>query len=265
MCVVARSLKHPVAIALSSFLLGAGAALVGVWALGTPWKGERVVEVEKVIEKVVEKPVEKPVPAPVDPPRVDLVVIQKGKPLGQDSNVSEYFVEVTRQLPGVERVSAAVVGTANTLRDNGAVDDTIILVQGWKPDNFGYETLSVLKGRKLQPGDSHKVMLGRILAENLNKKVGDKLTFVGDPDHPHEVIGIFKSTVVFEEGGAIVPFQDGQALHGLKGKVTGFTVRIKKLSPDSAAEVEAVKQKIEALRDPADPTVRLTAEPTERR
>jgi putative ABC transport system permease protein len=65
---------------------------------------------------------------------------------------------------------------------------------------------------------------------------------------------------VFEDGGAIVPFEDGQILHGRKGKVTGFSVRVKKSAPDSTAEVELVKQKIEALRDPEDPTVRLSAD-----
>jgi putative ABC transport system permease protein len=208
--------------------------------------------------------VERSVESAFDARRVDLVVMQKGKPLGLDSEFREYFVEQTAKMPEVERVSEGVVGNANMLRDSGTVDDTIILVQGWKPDNFGSETLNIYEGRKLEHGDSHKVILGRILAGNLNKKVGDKITFVGDPDNPYEVVGLFKSTVVFEEGGAIIPFKDGQTLHGRKGKVTGFSVRIKKTSPDSAAELEAVRAKIEALRDPEDPTVRLTADPPDK-
>jgi putative ABC transport system permease protein len=207
--------------------------------------------------------VEKSVESAFDARRVDLVVMQKGKPQGLDSEFREYFVEQVAKMPEVDRVSEGVVGTANIYRDraNDIVDNTIILVQGWKPDNFGSETLNVLEGRKLQAGDRHKVLLGRILAENLKKGLGDKLTFVGDPDNTYEVVGVFKSTVVFEEGGAIVPFEDGQTIHTKKGKVTGFSVRIKKLSPDSAAELEAVKQKIEALRDPEDPSARLTADP----
>jgi putative ABC transport system permease protein len=42
--------------------------------------------------------------------------------------------------------------------------------------------------------------------------------------------------------------------------VTGFSVRVKKTSPDSAAEIEDVRQKIEALRDPKDTTARLSAQ-----
>src|SRR5439155_10429551 len=79
--------------------------------------------------------VERSVEAAFDARRVDLVVMQKGKPLGLDSEFREYFVEETLKMPEVDRVSEGVVGNANMLRDSGVVDDTILLVQGWKPDN----------------------------------------------------------------------------------------------------------------------------------
>jgi ABC-type lipoprotein release transport system permease subunit len=101
-------------------------------------------------------------------------------------------------------------------------------------------------------GDEHKVLLGRTLAQSLDKKVGDGVTFIADPDRPYTVIGIFKSRVVFEDGGAIVPLKDGQALTGKR--VTGFSVRVQK-----GADVEAVRKRIEELRDPRDPMVQLDA------
>jgi putative ABC transport system permease protein len=172
-------------------------------------------------------------------------------------------------MPEVDRVSEGVVGNANVQRPSGAIDNDILLVQGWKPDNFGYEDMTIIDGRALRADDHHKVLLGRILANNFKDKgiahkVGESITFVGDPDHPYEIVGIYKSRVVFEEGGAIVPFADGQMLHSKKGKVTGFSVRVKKTQPDSAAEVDAVRKKIEALQDPDEPHIRLTAYPPER-
>jgi putative ABC transport system permease protein len=209
--------------------------------------------------------VERSVESAFDARRVDLVVMQKGKPLGLDSEFNEYFVQQTAKLPEVERVSEGVVGNANVVRNDGTVDDNITLIQGWRADNFGYEDLDVITGRKLQAGDRHKVMLGRILAENLKKKVGDKITFVGEPDHPYEVVGIFKSRVVFEEGGGLVPFEDGQVLHTKPGKVTGFSVRLKRQpGVDPTVEVEDAKRKIEALRDPKQPQVTLTADSPEK-
>lgn len=211
--------------------------------------------------------VEKSVESAFDVRRVDLIVMQKGKPLGINSQFSEWFVEQTANMPEVERVSEGAVGEANLQSASGSIDNDFILVQGWKPDNFGYEDMQILDGRRLQPGDRHKVLVGQILADNLKSKgkpghrLGDTLRFVGDPDHPYEVVGIFSSPVVFERGGAIVPFEDGQVIHTKQGSVTGYSVRVKKPSPDSAAEVEVVRQKINDLRDPKDPTVRLDAQP----
>jgi putative ABC transport system permease protein len=69
---------------------------------------------------------------------------------------------------------------------------------------------------------------------------------------------VFRSNVVFEDGAAIVPIDEGRRLTGMQ--VTGFSVRVRKSSPDSDAEVAAVRQHIEALRDPQDPSVRLAAQ-----
>jgi putative ABC transport system permease protein len=197
--------------------------------------------------------VQKSVEAAFDSRRVDLVVMQKDKPFGLDSDFSQDLVEAARRLPEVARVSEGVVSNANTT-DRAGIQ---FMVQGWKPDNFGYEDIDLIDGRKLEAGDEHKVMLGRTLAMNLNKKVGDTMTFVADPEHPYEVIGVFKSPVVFEEGGALVPFKNGQALTGKR--VTGFSVRVKRDTPDATAEVSAVRAQIDALRDPKDPTARLAA------
>jgi putative ABC transport system permease protein len=202
--------------------------------------------------------VERSVEAAFDSRRVDLIVMQKNKPLGLDSDFSEYLVDEVRKLPAVAAASEGVVSNANAVGKEGIQ----FLVQGWKPENFGFEDLDMLSGRMLKAGDDHKVMLGRTLAMNLDKKVGDTVTFVADPDHPYEVIGVFKSRVVFEDGGAIVPFKDGQALTGKK--VTGFSVRLNRSSPDAIPNIEEVQKQIAALRDPNDPTVKLDAEPPEK-
>jgi putative ABC transport system permease protein len=246
--------KYPVGTAVLCLGLGGALTLLGVRFLGTPWNTERV------IEKIVEKPVPAPAPQGAGPRakepalgRADLIVMQKNKPLGLDSDFSEDLVDEVRKLPGVERVSEGVVSNANMV----GREQIQFLIQGWKPDNFGFEDLTVLEGRVFKEGDEHKVLLGRTLAQNLNKKVGDALTLTADPDHPYEVIGVFRSHVVFEDGGAIVPFKDGQALTGKR--VTGFSVRVKKSSPDPTADVEAVRKRIEELRDPNDPGARLDA------
>ncbi len=201
--------------------------------------------------------VERSVESAFDRRRIDLVVMQAGKSSGLNSDFSEYLVEEAKKLPEVDKISEGVVDVTDMTRDSGSSDP--VLVQGWRLDNFGFEDIEVLPGgRMLAEGERNKIMLGRTLATNLNKKVGDSIVFGGNKENPYEVIAVFKSFVVFEEGGAIVSFADGQALTGKR--VTGFSVRVKKTSPDSAAEIEVVRQKIEALRDPKDVTARLAAQ-----
>lgn len=206
--------------------------------------------------------VERSVESAFDTRRVDLVVLQANKPLGLDSDFRESMVDQVRAMPEVERVSEGVISNANTVRESGSVDENMFLVQGWKPDNFGFEDMQILSGRMLTAGDRHKVMLGQKRAAGMGKKVGDTITFVADPDHPYEVVAVYKSPVVFEDGGVIVPFADGQALTGKH--VTGFSIRVKRNSPDGRDEIVAVQKKIEALRNPEDPSVRLEAQPPEK-
>ena len=191
--------------------------------------------------------------------RIDLVVQQAGRSSGLNSDFREYFVDETRKLPLVEGVSAAVVNLVDVTRDSGYTDPVMIL--GGRPDNFGYEDHVIVAGRKLQEGDRRKTMLGARTAENLKKSVGDTVVF-GRPEkdnteNVYEVVGIYRSPVVYENGGAIVSIEDGRILTGME--VSGFSVRVKKAAPDSTAEVEEVRRQIETLRDPEDPSVRLTA------
>lgn len=192
--------------------------------------------------------------------RIDLVVTQAGRSSGLNSDFREYLVEQARQIPEVEAVAPAVVNLIDVTRDSGYTDQ--VMIMGWRPDNFAFEHLELLAGRRFQPGERKVVLLGRILAENLGKRVGDRVTFgkpeEGNTENVYEVVGIFRSPTVFEEGAAIVPLEEGRLLTGMQ--VTGFSVRVRKDGPDAAAAVEAVRRQIEALRDPEDPSVRLSAQ-----
>jgi putative ABC transport system permease protein len=188
--------------------------------------------------------------------RIDLVVTQAGKSTGLNSDFREYLVEEARRLPGVSAVAEAVVDLIDLTRDSGSTDQ--VMIQGWKPDNFGFEDITLVEGRKLKAGDRGKAMLGSTLAGNLGKGVGDTVVF--GRDNRFEVVGVFKSYVVFENGGAILPIEEARVLTAKR--VTGFSIRVD-TSGDHDALVEQVRQKVEELRDPEDPSVRLSAQTPE--
>jgi putative ABC transport system permease protein len=187
---------------------------------------------------------------------IDLIVQQAGKSSGLNSDFREYLVDEAKKIPGVKQVDLAVVNLTDMTKDSGNVEQ--VMIQGWRPDNFAFEDLKIVAGRKLEWGDTHKVILGQTLANNLKKKVGDRIVFSSDSKNTYEVIGILKSNIVFEDGSAIIPLEDGRNL--THSQVTAFSVRVAKTSLDAAdAEVDAVRKQIIALHDPEDPSVSLEA------
>jgi putative ABC transport system permease protein len=189
---------------------------------------------------------------------IDIVVTAAGKADQLNSDFSEELVDEARRLPGVRDVAAAIVELVEMTRESGA--STNVLVQGWAPDNFAFEDLTILSGRKFEPGDSGKVMIGETFAQNTGKGVGDALTIQGER---FEVIGVFRSFVVFENGAPTLLLADAQRMTGRTGRVTGFSVRVDKSAGDPAAAVDAVRERIAQLKDPDDPTVRLAAQTTQ--
>jgi putative ABC transport system permease protein len=191
--------------------------------------------------------------------RVDLIVQQAGRSGGLNSDLGDAFVEQARALPGVT-VAEGVVSLIDMTRPSGSSDQ--VMIQGWRTSNFGYEQMELLAGRKLETAERRKVLIGSTLAANLQKQLGDVVVFgrddPTDPSNRFEIVGIFKSPVVFEDGSAIVSIEEARVLTG--SRVTGFSVRVARSEGiDHDAAVEEVRQQIEALRDPADPTVRLAA------
>ncbi|MBX9624248.1 MAG: ABC transporter permease [Gemmataceae bacterium] len=183
---------------------------------------------------------------------IDLVVTQAGKGSDLNSDFDQNLVDQARQVPGVAGVDEAVVDIFNLVHDSGRTDQ--VMLQGWRLDNPAFDDVELVAGRKLRPGDKGKCVLGSTLAGNLGKGVGDNVRLGADA--VFEVVGVIKSFVVFEDGAVTMTLDDARELTGKK--VTGFSVRVAK-SPGSTAEVERVKEAIEALRDPKDPSVRLSA------
>ena len=189
---------------------------------------------------------------------VDLVVTSAGKTDQLASEIDESMVERVRQLKGVREVSPALVELIELTRDSGVSIN--VLVQGWPADNFVYEDLKILSGRRLLAGDRGKTMLGKTLAESLGKSVGETVTIAGES---FEVVGLFESFVVFENGAAAMPIEEVQRMMARPGKVTGFSVRVEKPGDDPNAAVERVRLEINALTDAAGKPARLSAQPTQ--
>ena len=193
---------------------------------------------------------------------VDLVVTQAGKTSELNSDFSEDLVEQARKLPGVDRnggISEAVVEVMPLMHENGTIWEPAVMVQGWRADNQAFSDIELLSGRFLRDGDVGKVMLGSKLAADIGKGPGDSIIL--GVDNKYEVVGVYKSVVVFEDRAVTMLMKEAQKLTGKR--VTGFSVRAattaKRGTPEADQAIARLKEQIEALHDPKDPVVRLTA------
>jgi putative ABC transport system permease protein len=166
---------------------------------------------------------------------IDLVVVKAGVSDRLTSNLDASVGDKIRKVPGVREVAGSLMDVVSFEEANLVS----VLVNGWEPGSLLFRGIRLKQGRMLQPGDTKVAMLGRVLALNLNKKVGDTVNISGEP---FQVVGIFESDSLFENGGLIVPLKDLQRMMGRQGSLSGFVVVGD--APDRRS-VEALARRIE--------------------
>ena len=170
---------------------------------------------------------------------IDLIVVRAGAKQRLNSTLDQAMGEKIARLPSVHDV---IPGLADVIsfEDAGLYG---VLVQGWVPESKIFEHITVLQGRTLTKSDTKSVMLGSILAKNLGKGVGDDLKIF--EEERFKVVGIYKSTTVFEEGACTIALSELQRLMDRPNQVTGFSVILDR--PVEPATIERVRGQIESL------------------
>ncbi len=171
--------------------------------------------------------------------KVALIVVRAGAKQRLLSVVNTSLGEKIAAIPGVKQVNAGLIDMTSSPDLDTAMG---IVVQGWPADCELFDDLEMLQGSRLIAGDHGKILLGRILAQSLGKKVGDTLTLY---DEKFEIKGIYDAHTVYENGGALMLLEDLQKPTDREGKVSGFSVVLD--HPKDQAEVDRVRHQIEAL------------------
>ncbi len=177
----------------------------------------------------------------------DLVVQRAGGAVQLSSGIDERLGDKIRAMPGVHQV----IGGLMDLVSFEQADLVGVIVNGWGVDCPVPDRVEMVSGRRFGAGDRRVVMLGRKLAADLGRQVGDSLELYG---RQFKVVGIFQSFSVFENGAVFMPLLEMQVLINRPHRVTGFLVLSDK--PGDAAAAAELGHRIEAL-DPA-----LAATPT---
>jgi putative ABC transport system permease protein len=186
---------------------------------------------------------------------IDLVVVAAGIPDQLQSNLDENIGPRIERIEGVRRVSSGLLELVSIDRGDSVIS---VLVNGWRPGGAQFDKLQIVSGRALQTGDSRAIMLGVTLAEHLKKGVGDTVAM---QDEHFDVVGVYRSFDLFENGGAVVPLATLQGEMARPGRVTGFTVELEP-TRDKGALADTVRRRIEGLVDGEGKPCGITAQPT---
>jgi len=169
---------------------------------------------------------------------VDLIVVRAGGNQRLNSSLDETLEDKIRPIAGVRDVLPGLADMVAFPK----YDLFTVLVQGWRPETAAFDHLQIKEGRTLTRADKRGVLLGSILAQNMEKKLGDTLDLL--EDEPFTVVGIYETFNVFENGAMVVPLAEMQRIMGRQGKVTGFSII---LAPDAQARIGDIRQEIQKL------------------
>jgi putative ABC transport system permease protein len=188
---------------------------------------------------------------------VDLVVLEQGILDQLSSDLSQSITPQIAAIPGVEAVAPGLIELVDYSHSNTVLS---MVLQGWEPGSFLFDDVKFVEGRPFGPDDHGVVVLGKTLAEVLNKKVGDTVDL---QRKDFKVIGIFDSFNIFENGAATLPLRELQQLMARTDGITGLSVKVKRESENNEARVAEVAKQIEALVDPVGAPTGMSAVPTQ--
>ncbi|MCA9178322.1 MAG: ABC transporter permease [Planctomycetales bacterium] len=176
---------------------------------------------------------------------IDLLVLQAGKVQQTSSVLPMTLADKIAALQGVERVAPALSDVVSL----DSEDLVAVPVQGWLIDSFLIDELKIAAGRRLETRDQEPtegrlggIMIGASLSRATHKSIGDSIEVL--EGSPFEVVGVFDSYNVFENGSIIMPMAALQSLMLREEEVTAIAVVTKK---HETADVDLVKQAIEGL------------------
>jgi len=166
---------------------------------------------------------------------IDIAVVQSNL---LASSLDESLTAKIGSVPDVAQVAPMIFNLMDLTPEVNA------LVYGWRAGSYELDSLTLLSGRRFRDG-TQEILLGDLLASNLEKKPGDIVTILGTN---FTVVGIYHGGTALEAGAVIMPLDQMQIVAGMEGKVTAFHVKLRPAPPGETqdAYVKRASAAIEA-------------------
>jgi len=167
--------------------------------------------------------------------QADLVLSQASAMSSLISSIDETLADEVRALPEVADVTGMLF--TNALIDN----ETYLFLFGYDPEGFAIEHFRIVEGQSLAEAHGHgprvrgkPLILGRRTAQSMDLQVGDALRITGSV---FRVVGIYETGSGLEDGAAVVPLREAQALALQPHRVSMLYVKLS--DPDKADRLRA--------------------------
>jgi putative ABC transport system permease protein len=173
---------------------------------------------------------------------VDLIVKRVGSGDFDTTRLDESIGSQLARLPEVGQLTPVLDDVVKLNNDPFGVP-----LRGLPPDSFALKDFEhPAQGKVLAPTDQDSVMLGTILARNLEKKPGDTVVI---ELKKFKVVGVYQGSSMLENRGAIAHLAELQALMDREHQVSEFQIILKPGLAGDPAAVDRVKAQIADLRD----------------
>ena len=146
----------------------------------------------------------------------EIMIRQADAPSSSQSVLDQRIGTKLASLPEVESVSGIIM-TAVNLPEAGS----LFMLQGYAPNEFAIRRINVVEGNPLS--GNRQILIGRVMAEALNKDAGDTIQLGGKR---FRIVGVFETGVAWEEMGGIITLRDAQSFIGRPRKVTMYAVKV---------------------------------------
>ena len=160
------------------------------------------------------------------------LVVRKGSGL-QAQPFDEKLIDQVKTLPSI---SAATNLLVETLSVEGV---PLMVVSGREWGSYLWDTLTIIEGRKPKDGNEHAIVLGKLAAESLGKKIGESVTLETED---FIIVGVADGKAFVENGSIFLSLPLLQAVMAQEDRVNFINIKLKKPAEASAVEVELQKQ-----------------------
>ncbi|MEW6189283.1 MAG: ABC transporter permease [Actinomycetota bacterium] len=161
----------------------------------------------------------------------DFIIAQSGTADLALSTVSESRVDDIRKIEGMDKVEGVYIGVAKL------EEIPFFLTLGVRKEVLEIGDIKIVEGRIFKRTSQNEVMLGKVAAKNLKKKVGDEINLAG---RKFKIVGIYESGEIFQDGGSFFPLKVIQRLQKKEGKISMILVKVKR-----GVSIEKIAQKVE--------------------